>query len=207
MKKALLLIFVNCILLHSSILLAQNEVSAVESTSSTSPSAELRLPTVHLLPDNPLYFLKTLKEKVQMVFTRDTSNQANLLLDFAQKRLAEAVRVAEKGKGHISEKLFESFGQDIKAAQGKIAEVKDRGEKTYGLLVRLQETVIYQKEVIEELREVTELDSFLVEVDQELGEATESGRMSVGDGAKGPGIFDWLRGLFGKKEILSPIAR
>ena len=165
-------------------------------------------PAVHILPDNPFYFLKTIKEKVQMAFTRNASSQADLLLDFSQKRLAEALKVAEKGKIHISEKLFEAFGRDIETAQEKIAAAKASGERTYELLVKLQETVVYQKEVIAELQEEAEgLEQFLVEVDQGLGQATESGRMSPAKKSSGPGILDWIRGLFGKKEILSPIVK
>jgi len=210
MKKALILIIANCVLLHSSVLLAQKPLFAVETTTSATPSAAVsteELPAVRLLPDNPFYFLKTLKEKIQLAFARGASAQADLLLDFSQKRLAEALRVAEKGKVHISEKLFEAFGKDIEMAQEKIATAKAKGERTYGLLVKLQETVVYQKEIVGELQEEVEgLEPFLVEVPQELEQATESGRMPVGR-SKGPGIIDWLKGLFGKKEILSPLAR
>lgn len=210
MKKILLLIFVDYILLCSAIQLSRNEVLAVEST----PSAEvLELPTVHILPDNPLYFLKTIKEKAQLLFTRNTSNQAHLLLSFSQKRLAEALKVAEKGKPYISEKLFEAFGEDIEAAQQKIRKTKEGGERTYSLLVELQKTIAYQKSVLEKLQgEMEDLNSFLVKVDQDLG-ATESAeplnrvKMSPVKKSSGPGIFDWLKGLFGKKEILSPLVR
>lgn len=153
------------------------------------PSAD-DLPIVHILPDNPLYFLKTLKEKAQLLVTRNTSSQANLLLDFSQKRLAEALKVAEKGKVHISEKLLEAFGQDVKMAQEKIKEAKEKGGKTYDLLVKLQETIAYQKSVVERLEKV----------------ATESGKMSSPMKISGLGIFDWLRSLFGRKEILRPLA-
>ncbi len=188
----------------------------------TTPSAEVsELPSVHILPDNPLYFLKTIKEKAQLLATRESSSEAGLLLGFAQKRLSEALKVAEKGKIHISEKLFEAFGKDIEAAQEKIKEARARGEKTYNLLVELQKTVAYQKSVIEELQgeaefyqgEVGErvgaLNAFLVQVDQDLGEATISGKITPAP-KKGLGIFDWLKGffegLFGKKEILKPLA-
>lgn len=184
---------------------------AAEST----PSAE-DLPTVHVLPDNPLYFLKTLKEKVQLLIIRSASGQADLLLKFAQKRLAEALKVAEKGKVHISEKLFEAFGRDMEVAQEKIKEAKRKGEQTRDLLVKLQETVAYQKSVIEKMQEevspysseiqerVGALNSFLVRIDESLGEATRSAvpydRME-----RRLGILDWLQGLFGKKEVLSPV--
>jgi hypothetical protein len=215
MKRILLLIFVNCILLHSSILFAGNEVyAAVEATpaatesasgGSASPSAEVsELPVVHILPDNPLYFLKTIKEKVQLLVARNASSQADLLLTFSQKRLAEALEVAGKGKIYISEKLFDAFGQDIEAAQEKIREARARGEKTYNLLVELQKTVAYQKAVIEELGDQAEqLGSFLVEVDEGLG--TTPSAVPYDKIEKRLGILDWIKGLFGKKEILKPL--
>ncbi len=213
MKKALLLILVNCILLHSSILLSQNSVFA-EAT----PSAEVsELPTVHILPDNPLYFLKTLKEKVQLLIIRSASGQADLFLGFAQKRLAEALKVAKKGKVHISEKLFEAFGRDIELVQEKIKEAKRKGEQTRDLLVKLQETVAYQKSVVEKMQEeasfyssevqerIEALNSFLVQVDESLEEATPSAA-PYAKMQGGLGIFDWLKSLFEKKEVLSPLS-
>ncbi len=200
-----------CFFVHSTAL-------AIEST----PSAQVsNLPAVHILPDNPLYFLKTIKERVQLLLTSNASDEANLLLSFSQKRLSEALKVAEKGKVHISEKLFEAFGRDIEAAQKKIKEVKERGQRTYGLLIELQKTIAYQKSVVEELQgeadfyssevgeRVEALNSFLIKIDEGLV-ATESGKMEQRPKTS-PKIFDWIRGLFGnlfgKKEILSPIAQ
>ena len=193
-KKALLLILVNCLLLHSSILLTQNEVlAAVEAT----PGAV----AVHLLPDNPLYFLKTIKEKVQLLVTRSTSGQADLLLTFSQKRLVEAQKVAEKGKVHISEKLLAAFGKDIETAQEKIKEAREKGEETRDLFLKLQKVVAYQKEMTDNLH----LDALLVQIDESLT-ATESGKIKQ-PAPGGLEIFDWLRNMFGKKEILSPLVR
>ncbi len=208
---------VTTVLLCALLTVTSSAALAAEAT----PSAE-DLPTVHILPDNPLYFLKTLKEKVQLIIVRSASGQADLLLKFAQKRLAEALKVAEKGKVHISEKLFDAFGRDIKAAQEKIAQARAAGEQTRDLLVKLQETVAYQKSVVEKMQEealfyssevqerIEALNSFLVQVDEGLGvpPATESGKIQTRQPEKtsGLGIGNWLRSLFGKKEVLSPIA-
>jgi len=191
--------------LCSAEVLAQKPVLAVESTPSATSSASpldfarggsvqvSNLPAVRILPDNPLYFLKTLKEKVQLLVTRNTSDQATLLLNFSQKRLAEALKVAEKGKPYISEKLLDVFGKDIEAAQQKINQAKMRGEQTRDLFLKLQETVAYQKSVVEKLG---------IEIDQTATpSAVTHGRIQ-----QGLGIFDWLRSLFGKKEILKPLA-
>jgi len=227
-------LLVNTSALHSAEVFAQKPVLAAEPTTSVTPSASARpsrdgsaqisnLPTVHILPDNPLYFLKTIKERVQLLLTSNASNEANLLLSFSQKRLAEALKVAEKGKVHISEKLFEAFGKDIEAAQKKIKGVKERGQHTYGLLIELQKTIAYQKSVVEELQgeadfyssevgeRVEALNSFLVKIDEDLSEATGSASggppaVPYGRMKERQGIFDWLRGLFGKKEILRPLA-
>ena len=231
MKKVLV-----CVLLLGAAILAHSSALAVGATpepdafgvgagqaSSASPSAEVsELPTVHILPDSPLYFLKTIKENTQLLVTRSDAGQADLVLKFAQKRLAEALKVAEKGKIHISEKLLDAFGKDVETAQQKIREARARGEKTYNLLVELQKTIIYQKSVIEKLQgevdfyssgvgeRIEALNSFLVEIDQDLGdsytEATKSGKISAKDRSEGLNIFDWLKGLFGKRKILSPIA-
>jgi hypothetical protein len=196
-------------------------ISPCFASEATESASVKELPAVHILPDNPLYFLKTIKEKVQLFFTRNTSDEVNLILGFAQKRLAEALKIAEKGKVHISEKLFEAFEKDIEAAQEKIKGARERGEKTYHLLTELQKTVAYQKSVIEELqgeadfyssevqKRIEALNSFLVEIDQNLAspsaEPVKNVKISSSPRRK-LDIFDWLKGLFGKKEILTPLA-
>jgi len=208
------LFWLNTSALHSAEVLAQKPAwAAVEASPAAAPAASgsatgsaavriSHLPTAHLLPDNPLYFLKTLKEKAQLLVTRNASSQADLLLTFSQKRLAEAAKVAEKGKIHISEKLLAAFGEDVKAAQEKIRQAKAKGEATKNLFLRLQETVAYQKSVLEK---IPELGSFLVQIDESLREATPTAvpRVKISTGG---GIFDWLRSLLGRKEILKPLA-
>jgi len=235
MRKILAFIFctllVSSLILHSIEELTQNEVrAATEATPSATfapggvgqaRSAEIsELPTVRLLPDNPLYFLKTLKEKIQLLVTRSSTGQADLLLSFAQKRLAEALEVSRRGKIHISEKLFEAFGQDVKLAREKIAQARTTGEQTRNLLTKFSKTLAYQKAVLERMQEeasrrseevqsrVEALNSLLVQLDgAELPEATESGRIGsrLPKKPSGLGIGDWLRSLFGRKDILSPL--
>jgi len=187
--------------------LAQKPALAVsEATPAATESVSVQVlepPTVHILPDSPFYFLKTIKEKVQFLITRNVSSQADLLLDFSQKRLAEAVKMAEKGKIYISEKLLAAFGEDIKAAQEKIKQAQERGEQTRDLFLKLQETVAYQKSVLEK---IPELSSFLVRIDESLKEATESAKISPLPVGSGLGVFEWLKNLFSRKEILSPLA-
>jgi hypothetical protein len=218
MRRSLIFAFciflVNTLALHSAEVYAQN----VEATAAANVSG---LPAVSLLPDNPLYFLKTLKENIQLTITRSSSGQANLLLDFAQKRLAEALKVTEKGKVHISEKLFAAFGRDIEAAKEKIGEAKRQGEQTRGLLIKLQQTVDYQRAVLEKMQEEAQqrseevqarievLNDLLVQVEETLEEASDSGKIDtrLPKKASGLGVWDWLQSLFiSQKKILRPLA-
>jgi len=204
---ALLVLSSNYLALCSAKVLVRKPAwAAVEATPGAvaTPSAAIgELPTVHLLPDNPLYFLKTLKEKAQLLVTRNASSQADLLLTFSQKRLAEALKVSGKGKVYISEKLLAAFGEDVKAAQEKIKRAKERGEQTRDLFLKLQKVVAYQKALVEK---IPELSSFLVQIDEGLKEATPPAapRVKISTGG---GIFDWLRSLFGQREILRPLVR
>lgn len=161
--------------------------AALAASPSATPSANLaKLPAVHILPDNPLYFLKTLKEQAQLFITRNAKDQSDLLLSFSQERLAEAVKVAEKGKTQVSDKLLEAYGEDIKQAKEKVEQAKAAGEQTHDLLIKLKQTTDYYQSVLARV---------------EKG-VPESDKMGLG-------IFDWLRNVLsqlGKKEVLRPLA-
>lgn len=161
-----------------------------------SPSATLsadlnRLPAVHLLPDNPLYFIKTLKEKAQLLITRNAKSQADLLLGFSQERLAEAVEVAEKGKIHIGEKLLVAYGEDLEKAQTAIETAKAAGEQTHNLLIKLKQTTDYYQSVLNRVGAGVPEGVVLVE--------QKSDRI-------GFPVGDWLRSLFGRRGFLKPLA-
>jgi len=46
-----------------------------------------------LLPDNPLYFLKDMGREAQMLFTFSPVRKAELRLEFANQKLAEANKI------------------------------------------------------------------------------------------------------------------
>jgi hypothetical protein len=73
---------------------AQDETGQVVQPS----TEEAKLYTPNIQPGNPLYFGKRLVEQTQLLFTLDAKTRAKLRLNFAEKRLAEANALIEKGK-------------------------------------------------------------------------------------------------------------
>jgi len=56
------------------------------------------LPYPGILPDNPLYFIKAIRDQVLIFGTRDNVKKAQLYLLLSDKRIAMAVALAKKGK-------------------------------------------------------------------------------------------------------------
>ncbi len=66
------------------------------------------------LPDHPLYFVKKIFEGVRMMLTFDSSQKADLHMEFAKTRLAEAKAMADKNKTKETRRAVEEFDEEIK---------------------------------------------------------------------------------------------
>lgn len=66
-------------------------------------SVEYELPYPGLLPNHPLYWLKMVRDRVQLLMTRDPLSRVSLLLLHADKRLGAALELAENGQFDLAE--------------------------------------------------------------------------------------------------------
>lgn len=64
------------------------------------------LPYPGILPDNPLYFIKGIRDKILELVTRDNLKKAELYLLFSDKRVAMAESLAQKGKDKQALTIF-----------------------------------------------------------------------------------------------------
>lgn len=55
-----------------------------------------------ILPDHPLYFIKMLRDRVRLWMTREALSRAELMLHYADKRIAASLALAEKGKAGLA---------------------------------------------------------------------------------------------------------
>ncbi len=82
-------------------------------TSAEIAAAETTFSSPGMLPDNPLYFVKRFGERLQLFFTLDKNKIADLHMNFAKSRLAEAKGLAEKNLSEQAGIAIEEFNQEI----------------------------------------------------------------------------------------------
>ncbi len=74
------------------------------------------LPSAGILPDSPLYFFKTMREKIQTFFIFNAENKVRQYLHLADVRLAEYQKMIEKGKEMIAQKVLAKYQAQIERA-------------------------------------------------------------------------------------------
>lgn len=82
------------------------------------------MPYPGILPDNPLYFIKIIRDRINEFMTRDQVKKAQIYLLYSDKRAAMAMALAKKGKNKLAidtfskgEKYFLKIPQLLKSAK------------------------------------------------------------------------------------------
>jgi hypothetical protein len=76
------------------------------------------------MPDEPLYQVKMVTEAVQLTLTPSDKGKAELYSRLAGKRIAEIVKMADKGKPGQVERAAERLNEQLVAMAGLVAPVK-----------------------------------------------------------------------------------
>ena len=115
---------------------------------------EFNLPSVSLLPDSKLYFLKTWWEKIKQFFTWDEEKEIDFFLDRSDKRLAEAEALLDKGAD--ADEVFGTINQ-YQVYAGSAIDLFNKFDQTTGafgtVLNKMMERMIGQQQFIEDLKE------------------------------------------------------
>jgi hypothetical protein len=121
----------------------------------STPSAQIRsvqydLPYTGILPDNPLYFLKALRDNILNLFITDPVKKSEYDLLMADKRLSGAQALLEKGKDDLAITTLSKSGNYFYQAIQLTATAKRQGEDANGAIATLvtasmkHQAVIYQ---------------------------------------------------------------
>lgn len=81
-----------------------------------------------LLPDDFFYFAKKLIENVQLAFTFDEVKEAELLADFAEKRIMEAVALKVQGEDSLADEILQEAIEQQDLALAKFEEIQSSQE-------------------------------------------------------------------------------
>ena|SRR3989338_3968217 len=158
-------------------------MNATESAKVGTSSSEYKLPHPGMLPDNPLYKIKTLRDKIMVFFIRDPMDLAEKHIQLADRQLYEALKVAEKGniplavhtafKGEHQMTLATSQIRNIETIE-ELSEIKEKSlsasQKHRELLAGIADRA---KDDAEAAGQVEQIIQFSYQNDQSIRNAEE----------------------------------
>lgn len=93
----------------------------------SSQKVEYALPHPGMIPDNPLYFFKKIRDGALIFFTRDYQKKADMYLLFSDKKIVMARLLLEKGKGKLSAATASAAEKNAQQALESAKKAKRQG--------------------------------------------------------------------------------
>lgn len=150
MKKILLNFFIAIIVTLSFAVLFVN--SSFAQTQIQSANVDYQLPYPGLLPDNPLYVLKTFRDKVISFFIADPLKKSEFDLLQADKRLSVGMALFDKEEKDLSEQTISKGENYFDDAIKNVKVAKKEGREIDPVLLQnLQLSSKKHKEVLQDL--------------------------------------------------------
>jgi len=103
-----------------------------------------------LLPTSPFYFLKQIKERLELTFARTPEAKVAKRLEFANRRVAELKRVAVK-KPQLGEKLARRYEEELKEVEEEARQLKETERQ--GLLKHISQVVLKHQNILSQVLE------------------------------------------------------
>lgn len=133
------------------------------------PTVEYALPYPGLLPDHPLYFLKALRDKMLLFFTRDPVRKINITLLLSDKRLVMGQLLLEKGNTDLSISTFNKAEKYLLDSSRLLVAMKKNNNLPPGLADKVELAAKKHEEIITNvMRSITD-ETKKQELNQALG--------------------------------------
>lgn len=172
----LLLIFLSAVVLLSEKtdhVLAQIEIK--------NESVEYDLPFAGVLPDSPLYSLKSVRDNFWLFFTRDNMKKAEVLMLFSDKKTAAADALAKKGKWEHASSTMLKGEQNAKRMVDMVVLSKNQGVGAdEQFILKMKQSNKKHREIIEGLlgkapegsrKELEEAHELNIQLSEKLNES------------------------------------
>ena len=142
------------ILLLTTVVIAKEiEMSPSSSSQPTpQPAVEYILPYPGLLPDNPLYPFKAVRDRILGIMTINPVKRVEFNLLMADKRLQMGIFLSEKGKEKLAETTIAKGEKYLFVSAQEMAVLKPREDGLQGMLDRLNKAIIKHREAITQLK-------------------------------------------------------
>ncbi|MFB6212722.1 MAG: DUF5667 domain-containing protein [Candidatus Magasanikbacteria bacterium] len=126
-------------------------VAAVQANGHQDNSFNLVDPGV--LPGSPLYFVKSFSERINTLFTFGSLNKAERYSRLAEKRLAEARALAEKGKEKMVSRAIDKYQNFLKKAEKRVSKVERKPERKQSVISKIASSTMKHQAVLAEVYE------------------------------------------------------
>ncbi len=138
---------------NTQVIFAQGNTGATNSAQTT--KVEYALPYPGLLPDNPLYFLKAIRDRIVGFFISDPLKKADFDLLAADKRLSAGIMLFAKGKSRdqLAQSTISKGENYFEQAISEAIQAKNQGEDNKDILARLYNSSLKHQEVIKSLED------------------------------------------------------
>lgn len=121
---------------------AQETVVTAEAVATS--TAEVEAPA--LLPGSPLYFLKGLKERTQMLFTFSKEKKVERAAAFAEVRQKEYEALRKEGKIELAEKVQQRKEELLQKVQERIELIREKNPEA---AEKIEQALEHRREVLE----------------------------------------------------------
>lgn len=118
-----------------------------------------------VLPDHPLYFLKMIRDRIQLLVTRDPLKRAELMLHYADKRIAASLVLAEKGKSGLAVSTAAKAEKYLEQVVGEVEKADSDNKDTSSFYEKLVQASNKHKKVLVGIKS---------RVPDEVGEAVDN---------------------------------
>jgi len=129
----------------------QEEAASVEpkeATQSSEVKVEYSLPYPGILPDNPLHFLKAIRDRIILMLISDPVKEAEFNLLTSDKRIYAAQLLADRGKDGLSVSTLSKSNNYFHNAISSISEAKKMGKRVDIVLHNMKKSIVKHQEVL-----------------------------------------------------------
>lgn len=159
MKKVLVLLVLLFILVNPTKVLALETPDA--SPAAVMEKIQYEIPYPGLLPDNPLYYLKAIRDNILKFLISDPLKKTEFSLLQADKRLGSAKLLLDKGKTELSITTLSKSGNYFDDAISNIQKAKKEGEDINATIDQLLKASQKHQEIILEMQKGQKGDTLL----------------------------------------------
>jgi tetratricopeptide (TPR) repeat protein len=112
-----------------------------------------------ILPDSPLWPIKALRDRLWLWLTFNETKKAELMLLYADKRLASSQTLFQKGKAEIAFSTLTKAEKYLELASLQVGECWNKGLDTKSLSYKVALAALKHQEVIQEILTIAPEDA------------------------------------------------